>query len=330
MKKIILALSFAFGAVLSLATAKTAWAYNIQKVSGSLQITIDPKETFVAQKVVDVLFVVDDSASMSHHQAALADYTNTLANQLRGLNIHAGVITTDDTTYNPEVGIIKWVDNKSPDWVNQLKKNLMPGTNGSSMEAPFRSVTKAMTEPLLSKNAGFFRADADLVIVLLTDADDQSVITVADFQKFLINFKGDAAKIGFHGLIVPTGIPNRDQCTMEDPTSVRIEETINFFKGIEASLCDPASMVRGIQDIGQDIIDRAHGATVSLFTLPMTPDLSTMRITFGNPLIAGDAEYGWIYLSSTKQIQFGSLINWGSQPDGTPIVINYVPVDWTK
>jgi hypothetical protein len=329
-------LFLALGLFTSFTFAHSAFAYDIQKTAGKLQITLDPQDSATASKPIDLLFVVDNSGSMEPYQKNLASYAHLFATQLSDIDLHAGVTTTgggpSNTGFAP-VGPINWVSNQDPQWVDQFKKNVMVGTNGDVEEKPFDSIALAF-KGNLNQNAAFFRQDADLVIVLLTDADDQSKITPDELESALVTFKGQKEKIGFHGLIAPESLSEeaRNKCRITEYPGPRNEGFIARFNGIAVSLCDETTFQSGIQDIIKDISDRGHSGSImgKVFTLPMKPDLQTMEVTYGSPLVRGDVEYGWIYLPSTQEIKFGSLLEWKSQPAGTPLVIKYVPTDWQK
>jgi hypothetical protein len=153
---------------------------------------------------VDILFVIDDSGSMSGHQFNLAKNIGLFtaginANQV--LDYHIGVLTSnmDSSPWRPAPGYgwkgelngtTKFITKKTPNASRELEANLKPGIDGSGTEVFFTPVQAALTPPLVGGvNAGFYRPDSYLALVFLTDAEDQSRLSASDFYKFLLNLK---------------------------------------------------------------------------------------------------------------------------------------------
>ena len=68
------------------------------------------------------------------------------------------------------------------------------GTSGDATERFLDSAHLALSEPLIStKNAGFLRDDADLLVVFLTDTEDQSTISADEFHQFVTGLKPNSS-----------------------------------------------------------------------------------------------------------------------------------------
>ena len=188
----------------------------------NVDVTIGPATTtkrFTAGDNLDLLFVIDNSASTYDKQTVFAANLPTLASQLDSFpggrpNVHVGVVSTSVSIGNSNFGdncttgddgalqatariagcspptdaFISDIDEQGTRVVNYtgtLADTLacigQLGTTGCGFEAPLESMKRALdgSQPL---NAGFLRPDADLGIVVLTDEDDCSVRDTSIFD----------------------------------------------------------------------------------------------------------------------------------------------------
>lgn len=289
------------------------------KYEGEANETFHPK--------VDVLFVVDNSGSMASHQALLASNIDLFVNkfiQAGTLDFHVGVVTTD--VDNPMfsgrlVGNPKFVENNTHDAVKALAQNLLVGTNGSGWERSFEPVRLALSNPLLDgQNAGFYRDDAHLAIIFLTDAEDQSDMTPSGFLDFLKGLKPRTDRILAYGAIVPStdtsGCP-RDEGTPPTKIEFVLNAVSNAGKNV-MSLCDPQYGDK-LSEMTDDLINRI-GRTIYLKRRPI---LSTVKLIYGKLVVPREAHTGWAYNPQENTIILGSQINWASEPPGTKLKIIY-------
>ncbi len=160
---------------------------------------------------MDILFVIDNSGSMSEEQANLAtnfpafvqvieNYTTSAGTHL---DYHIGVTTTDHGGAifgTPDDGQFLVEDRSGlfptscmfPNGRRYLQKGdtnvgtkfscaAKAGTSGSPFEMPLQAAKMALVDRMAgpnASNAGFLREDALLAIVLLTDENDCSTIGV--------------------------------------------------------------------------------------------------------------------------------------------------------
>jgi len=131
----------------------------------------------------DVLFVVDNSCSMQEEQQALmTNFWNFIQFFVdSGLDYHIGVTVLDDWATQPPIGQLfgttRYIDQTTPDPVGAFTANMTMGHDGmGSCEVGLEASYRALTEPLVSGyNAGFYREDALLSIVIVSDEVDGSV-----------------------------------------------------------------------------------------------------------------------------------------------------------
>jgi hypothetical protein len=144
---------------------------------------------------MDILFVIDNSASMTEEQANLAasfpKFIQVLDRARNGeLDYRVGVTTTAFPTellgiqlMTGEQGTLLKSQSMTNRWLARGETNLSAqfsaiatvGTGGSGQEQPLKAARAAVTERMQDgTNSGFVRDDALLAVVILTDEDDQS------------------------------------------------------------------------------------------------------------------------------------------------------------
>jgi hypothetical protein len=288
-------------------------------------------------RAVDILFVIDDSGSMSDHQANLAKNVKLftqgiLANQI--LDYHIGVVTSnmDTPPYNPVPGsawkgelwgTTKFVSRTTPSGQTTLESNLQPGTNGSGTEMFFTPVQAALTVPMLTgPNSGFYRPDAYLAIIFLTDADDQSNLSASDFYKFLLNLKGgDPSKIISYGVNIPT--VDKVCSRSGEPEPQKLEAFYKLTAAKTLDLCDVDYGTK-LAALGDDLVRRV--GSVLYLTRPAQPN--TITVTFGSQVLPNDAKTGWIYDPTRNGLIFGDEIDLQPEPPGTQVEVDFIAAEY--
>lgn len=186
---------------------------------------------------VDQLFVIDNSGSMADKQDALAQNFQAFLQQAvaQQVDFHIAVTTTglDPSTggwtqcpggaNGGEDGRFFPADNSSP----RILTPQTPDLSGAFsydvhvgtchwLEQGLEGARLALSQPLVGEvddpntplandgNAGFLRADARLSIIVVSDADDQSPDTVANYEAFFKSLKGnDPGQFVFSGIVTP-------------------------------------------------------------------------------------------------------------------------------
>lgn len=289
------------------------------------------------QRAVDILFVVDDSGSMSTHQQNLAKNIGLFTQGMKAnqtLDYHIGVLTSnmDSRPWSPDPGygwkgelngLTKFVTKLTPNGDQVLARNLNPGTDGSATEVFFTPVQAALTPPLVAGvNKGFYRPDAYLAVIFLTDADDQSRVSATDFHKFLLGLKGgDPDKIISYGVYIPSGAPN---CSRSgEPSPRKLEEFFKLTKGTTLGLCD-ADYGMKLAELGADLVRRV--GSLLYLSRPAIPE--TIKVTFGSQTIPNHPDLGWIYDPSRNALIFGEQIELLPEPTGTEIEVDFIAAEY--
>ncbi len=130
--------------------------------------------------LVDVLFVVDDSASLAEIQTGLASAGDSLLAAMAGVDWQIGVTTTDYADPNRRgrlvetpAGTLLTADTASVSERFRFAVNV--GTEGAAQQKGLQSAWAAVTPPLLThENLGLRRDGSRLALVFVSDGDDCS------------------------------------------------------------------------------------------------------------------------------------------------------------
>ncbi len=167
----------------------TGCGHGVQFSIGQTGQTFTQKGSTV-NNAIDVLWVVDNSSSMSPLQTNLTSNFNSFISnfQTEGYDFHMAVTTTD--AYKSEANFLNnsslaqfgdgvgpnpsgvfVILSTTPNLDSVFVNNATTGINGSGDERAFSSMRDALNSPL---NAGFLRANSFFAIVILSDEDDFS------------------------------------------------------------------------------------------------------------------------------------------------------------
>lgn len=284
----------------------------------------DATESFNPQ--VDILFVVDNSGSMMTHQDNFSKnvrlFTDTFVKQ--NLSYHLGVISSDNGDNGRLKGNPYFVDNLTPNGMDAFAKNIVLGSYGSGWEMFFDPIVSAFQPANLNgPNRDFIRNGAFLVVVFITDAEDQSELNTAQQTfDFLVNLKGNKKYLLGYGVIIPT-IYSPD-CIRDDSgvMPVAIESFLGLMQNSKNNimgLCDPNygdQLARFSKDIANVV-----GSTIFLNRLPR--DVQGIRVTYGTQTIKPAIRDGWSYNANLNAVILGPEIDFTTQPVGTKVQVSY-------
>ena len=129
---------------------------------------------------IDILWVIDNSLSMSDEQDKIAAEFKSFITSIEDYNLqfHIGVITTDvdDTNQRGKLqGDSTILTPETENYEAEFKRLVKVGTDGSDKEAGIDAAEFALTEPLINNyNQGFLRDGATLSIIYVSDENDCS------------------------------------------------------------------------------------------------------------------------------------------------------------
>jgi hypothetical protein len=266
------------------------------------------EETFKQAIVnsVDILFVIDNSGSMGSNQTQLANNFDTFMDvfQLSGIDYHIGFITTDSydlqgtlittSTVDPVTEIVQIIDDI--------------GVAGNYIEKGIDFSYYALQAGYdFGPGSIFWRNDSKLIIIYISDEDDQSTsITPAILKAYVISAKGVADYVAAHAVAgdYPGG------CTANGGAleAYQYYTIVNYLNGTFLSIC--------LNDWGTPLEILANESILkSSFTLAETAVEETIYVEVDNV-----KSVDWTYDPTTNAVSF----NPGYIPHaGSTIYIRY-------
>ena len=160
---------------------------------------------------VDILYVIDNSCSMSDEQTALStNFPLFMAYFLgSGLDYHIGAVSTDMTDANQSGKLfssngVKWIDDETPNPEQVFTNIAVMGVSGSGTEKGRDAAYMGLEVRKDGYNAGFVRDDASLNIIAVSDEEDQSTdIGLNEFINWLVNLKWSVDMVSFSSIVSP-------------------------------------------------------------------------------------------------------------------------------
>ncbi|MBK05077.1 MAG: hypothetical protein CL920_03000 [Deltaproteobacteria bacterium] len=265
---------------------------------------------------VDILLVIDSSASMGDEQYELAKNANVLLNSLNQnkVDYQIGVTTVDvdgvQGTPGCLFGTTKIVTSSTPNALSTLQTNIKVGTGGSALEKGLESIKQTLSPAMLNNpncNKGFLRQDADLMILIVTDEMDQSPSTVQTYINDLKALKASPYQVKVLGLL-----GGRNICRAFPYP--RYQAVIKAFSGKEIAYCNIADDLAYRELLGmipglRDAFALKHKATPSSVTVKVNGVATTQwRLTH----------------TDVTTVTFGST---AVPPAGGIVDISYTPVN---
>lgn len=281
-------------------------AYNPPDLSVPKQVD---EITQVTVPSVDVLFIVDNSGSMSEEQRALRDNFSLFMQYFAGsgLDYHVGVISTDCDSPRTK-GVLIEDSSSNTAYIDdtftgeeatasfQQRANL--GTNGSSDERGKDAAWAALVTNATTTSAGFMRDEADLSIIVISDERDWSHdVTVNEFSSWMTALKPDGAT--YFSSVVGLG----NGCPTAERGTGYLEVTGNV-GGIEWDICstDYASLL--------DQLGLQAAGLKNEFFLSLVPVESSIAVSVTDPE-GGVTDYSagsdWTYSQSRNSVSFSSV-----------------------
>ncbi|MCB9670608.1 MAG: hypothetical protein H6734_14105 [Alphaproteobacteria bacterium] len=172
----------------------------------------------VNRPAIDVLFVVDNSCSMEQEQANLAQNFPQFMNYFlgSGIDYHIGVISTDMVT-GSQAGKLqsaqgyRYIDEETPNPTNVFAQMATVGADGNweerGRDAVYTAIELRGDDPT---NVGFYRPEAGLELVFVSDEDDVSrLISAPEFLEWFEGLKWSPERTNAHAIVTPLDV---DSC----------------------------------------------------------------------------------------------------------------------
>lgn len=249
---------------------------------------------------VDLLWVVDNSRSMSQHQQNLSAQFGSFIDILYSKKIDFRIaITTMDMSASGEkgrfVGTPKVISSSTANARAAFQANIQVGENGSDVERGFEAMAQALSESrLANENTGFLRDDAQLAVIFVTNEEDHSSGRPSDYAAILDRLKpGNSDEepprwmANFIGITAPNGVCFT-RGDIADPGD-RYMELTRSSNGQIAEIC-ANDLSSALSSIRQRIVER-----LVEFRLSSKPVVSSIIVRVNNQLIVNEPVNGWTY-----------------------------------
>lgn len=255
----------------------------------------------------DILVVVDNSCSMTEEQANLTANFQSFMDTIVAANAdyRIGVITTDSPAFRGGI-----ITPATPNPVGTFTGQANAGINGSGSEMPLQMIYQAtLPGGDAAPGGAFFRDDAVLSIVIVTDEpDDYSLTSPQDTATYLANLKGgDTSLVRVHTIGGDVPMP---ACATAAAGSVPMDQVSGLTGGLFLSVCN---------NWGTSLNAVAQGSvpTIDRWTLAQPAQPGTIEIT-----VDGTRNTQWTYDSASNTVEF----NAGFSPaEGAVVEIAYEP-----
>lgn len=286
---------------------------------------------------VDILWVIDTSSSMDKHQDLMAAQMSAFVSGLNNtkLNYHMAVTTMDMGSaqgakgkFIAASGTPLILTNQTPNITNILAERVRAGAAGSSVERGLEAMKASISSPLASSsgyNSGFLRGKALLVVIFLSNEDDQSSGSANDYATWLDSVRPPLEVSGERSWLTHfMGVTSGDAtCKTSQWDQAGYSEVGTKYVslaeesgGAVEPICD-ADFRRALTNVKARILE-----VMTEYKLDRIPNLATLTIYVNGAVVPQNADNGWTYYADSNSVRFhGTAV---PQPDST-IRIDYDP-----
>jgi len=282
------------------------------------------EESFQAPeaKLEDILFVVDNSCSMSDNQLQMSTGMQGFVDTLNdaGIEWHAGVTSTDmGTRGSPlqgrlaNVGPDLWASPDTTDPAVWLQAAIQLGVNGAGQERGIAAAYAAAELRRDTDNTGFFRDDAGFHVVVLSDEQDQSdqmnpeLVPIDDYIDWMEGQRGPNTAVSFSSFVCVAKTVGCDPFSL----GTRYLDVTDAVGGIVWDVNDDIDL--GINAVASNIVANAGFRTLELAETPADP--ATLEVTIDGVLLDA-TEYSY-------DVDSNSVVLTIAAPDGAEVVVRW-------
>jgi hypothetical protein len=351
-----LGLMAVFAAIWCAGCSHNAGSYSILATGQSF------KQSTSSNGEIDMLWVVDNSASMDPLQNNMGTNFNSFMNQFtsKGYNFHLAVTGSDayraGTHFQNNPALAQFSDGvtnhsgifdilmTTPNPVNVFVNNAMLGSNGSGDERVFSSMMESLGNSF-NQGLGFLRQNSYFAIVILSDEDDFSDPNRPEYSYLQRNGIADHSYSNPGLVPVDTYISQLDTLTSSSATA-------RHYSVNAITVMDQACQQKHVKDssssiIGtryMDMVNKTKGILGSVcdpsyanalqaiqqhilelqsqFFLQGKPIQSTISVLINGTSVPNDATNGWTYDAASNSITFHGA---GIPAPGASIAVNFDP-----
>lgn len=276
--------------------------------------------------VVDILWAIDDSGSMTNERRTLVGNFSRFVEELLRLQVdfQMGVTSVIAGDGGRLRGTTRIITNTTPNPVAVFEANTTFPNSRSRWEQGLRMTQLALTSPNIDvgqPNTGFLRPDAALAVIVVTNEDDSSFGNTDYFARAFRGLKGkgneNLVSFSIIGGTLPNGCVPPGETGLYGSTAdpaVRYGEVATKTGGIIGSICD-ASFEQTLIRIAQ-----ALNTLKRVFPLTLEPISASVTVTVDGVTIPQDPVNGWQYRADTNSVVFlGNYV----PPPGSTVRLTY-------
>jgi hypothetical protein len=317
--------------------------------SGALDPVNEDRFEQLETPEVDILFVIDNSCSMSEEQASLTANFQSFIQfaDAQALDYRIAVVTTDvdgcpsplspqrpgaldqgqcgyfadgngdNTARDPSWRLI--TPDEQPSAESAFAAIATQGINGSGSERGLEAAYQALSSPIITGwNSGFLRPSAYLALIFVSDEEDQSNNAVDFYVNYFLAIKGFRNTALFSASSIVGDAPNGCGNFQAD-AGVRYIDVADRTGGIFESICT-GDWGSSLQNLGLSVFGYK-----SRFFLSNQPVAGTVEVMVDGVPVAPTAPSGqirWNYDAPTNSVNFSPL---AIPEPGSEIVVTYRP-----
>ncbi len=276
----------------------------------------DREETFTqtaeATKKLDILWVMDSSGSMGDDQDSLGRNFDAFINEFinRDVDFKMGITTTDDRS-NRQGVMVTGSDSKLTSakakqdplqFMSDFKNLIKVGTSGSGNEQGLAGASVFKDR----YSSSFFREDAYLAVVIISDEEDSSPNSVASYVSNLQSLKSNSGFVKIYSIV---DLDNSNTGSGLSTGSLRYQKASDLTSGTKAEIDD--DWFQNLVDMGTSIIN-----LLDSFALAVAPVAGSLQVYVDGVQV----QSGYSYDGGSNSIKFdpNSL-----PPAGATIKITY-------
>ena len=241
----------------------------------------------------DILFVIDDSASMGEEQLLLQDNFAAFVEVLETtyIDFQLGVVSTDPEADPALLGEVLTAE--TPDLAEAFLEVVSVGTDGSRDEMGLAAALAALNP---GNNPGFVRDDANVAVVIFSDEDDHSPDSV-DFYTNEIRVTAGDATAAVHAIVgdLPDGCASG--VSAADPGE-RYLRAADATGGLSWSIC-ASDYTEMLTRVAFEI-----AGWQDTYYLSSLPEIATLEVFVDEVQMPQREEDGWTYSLGDNAVVF--------------------------
>lgn len=297
---------------------------NEEDNGGEDHITVTTTEEYYQSEdnnKVDIVWVIDNSGSMSDEQSALGyNFRSFIDSFVENKSNYQMGITSTDTTgrgsiYEHDGEFLGSVpvltsDMDQSDVRNNFIRNVKVGVGGSGSERGLEAASMAINKSSYSasQNYGFVRDDAFLAVIIVSDENDISPNSTNSYIESIRAAKANPSQVAIYSIVDTRSKSYEDPFTSVvdldryysnwiNPGGLRYINASDSTGGFVEDIHE--DFAQSLLNIGSDIVE-----LIKSFQLNNTPLIYSITVKIDGEFIQKNNINGWTYDDSTRSIKF--------------------------